>query len=94
MVLLLGHWAATCPHPWHSWQTISLLRVEEVAAEAMVGAAALAAARCWFARDDAVETVIFEVAMDEEGLTAAPWDRPPPKEVLDCCHGAAMEWPT
>jgi len=94
MVLLLGHWAATCPRPWHLWHTISLLRVEEVAAEATVGAIVLAAGCCWFAGDDAVETAVFEGAKDGEGLAVAPWDRPPPKEVLDCClrHGAAMEW--
>ena len=94
MVLLLGHWAATCPRPWHLWHTISQLRVEEVAAEAIVGAAVIAAAHCWFSGDDVVETAIFEGAMDGEDLAAAPWDRPPPKEVQDCYlhHGAAMEW--
>jgi hypothetical protein len=35
MVLLLGHWVATCPRPWHLWHTISLLHVEEVAAEVL-----------------------------------------------------------
>jgi hypothetical protein len=54
------------------WHTISLLCVEEVAAEAIVGAAVLAAGHCWFAGDDVVETTIFEVAMDGEGLAAAP----------------------
>jgi len=94
MVLLHGHWAATFPRPWHLWQTISLLRLEEVATEATVGAAALTTGRYWFAGDDAVETAIFKVAMDGEGLAAVPWDRPPPKEVPDCClrHGATMEW--
>ena len=51
---------------------ISLLRVEEVATEATVGAAVLTTGRCWFAGDDAVETAIFEVATDGEDLAAAP----------------------
>ena len=73
----------------------SLLCVEEVAAETTIGAAVIAAAHCWFSGDDVVETAIFEGAMDGEGLAVAPWDRPPPKEVPDCClcHGATMDWP-
>ena len=51
---------------------ISPLRVMKVAAEATVGAAVLAVGRCWFAGDDAVETAIFEGAMDGEDLAAAP----------------------
>jgi len=94
MVLLLGHWAATCPRPWHLWHTISQLHVEDVAAEATVGAAAPTVGRCWFVGDDAMETAIFEVATDGEDLAAAPWDQPPPREVPDFYlrHGAAMEW--
>ena len=72
----------------------SLLCVEEVAAETTIGAVVIAAGHCWFSGDDAIETAIFEGAMDGEGLAVAPWDRPPPKAVPDYClrHEAAMEW--
>lgn len=81
-----------CPRPWHLWHTISLVGVEEVATEASVVSDVLAAGRCLFVENDPIESAIFDVPLDGEDLAACPYDRPPPKEALDCClrHGTTL----
>jgi hypothetical protein len=82
-----------CPRSWHLWHTISLVRVEEVATEASVGFDVLVADRCLFAGNEPIEAAIFDVPLDGEDLAVFPWDRPPPKEALDCYlrHGTALQ---
>jgi hypothetical protein len=46
--------------------------VDDAAPEATLGVAELAAGRCRFAGDDALEPAIFDVPFDEKGLGVLP----------------------
>jgi hypothetical protein len=74
IVLQLGQWAATCPWPWHLWQTMLRLCEDDTAADTMEGAVVLIAGHrcsCWIVGEEAVDTDVFGAPIDEEGIAAS-----------------------